>query len=182
MDKTAPKPDELVELAAVVRAHGLRGGLVLKPFNPGSTLLLQMERLLLKDRDGKVTAYEVEDAREHSATQLLVLQGVDTRDAAEALRGSLVCVTRADLPVLEDDEFYLVDLVGLAAFDAQGQPAGRVVDVVEYPSVDCLVVETDAGRREVPNLPRYVLSVDMNARRVVVDQLEEIELETPKPG
>jgi 16S rRNA processing protein RimM len=180
VDKSAPKPDELIELAAVMRAHGLRGELLLKPFNPDSTLLAQMTRVLLKTRDGTVTSYELDEARTHSGMQLLALHGVRTRDAAEALRGSLVCVTRADLPALEDDEFYLVDLVGLAALDTQGNPAGSVVDVVEYPSVNCLVVESEAGRREVPNLPRYVLSIDMTARIVVVDQLEELELETPK--
>jgi 16S rRNA processing protein RimM len=180
VDQPAPNPDELIELAAVVRAHGLRGELLLKPFNPDSTLLTEVTHVLLKTREGAVTRYTVESARVHSAAQLLALREVQGKDAADALRGQLVCVTRADLPPLDEDEFYLVDLVGIQVNDAAGKRIGSVVEVIEYPSVNCLVVESDEGRREVPHLPRYVLSLDMSARVVVVDQLDELELEKPK--
>lgn len=180
MEPRAPNPDELIELAAVVRAHGLRGELLLKPFNPDSTLLGESARVLLKARDGSLTSYEVDAARTHSAAQLLALKGVSTREAAEALRGSLVCVTRADLPALEPGEFYLVDLVGVRALDAEGRQVGVVSDVIEYPSVVCLVVTSAEGTREVPQLPRYVQDLDLGARTLRVEHLDELELERPK--
>lgn len=180
MDRPTPNPDELIELAAVVRAHGLRGELLLKPFNPDSTLLAEVTHVLLKNREGVVTRYTVDGARTHSDAQLLALREVRDKDTADALRSQLVCVTRADLPALSEDEFYLVDLVGIQANDAAGNRIGSVVEVIEYPSVNCLVVESEEGRREVPHLPRYVLSLDMTARVVVVDQLDELELEKPK--
>lgn len=171
---------ELIELAAVVRAHGLRGELLLKPFNPDSTLLGEVTHVFLKARDGSVQRYEVESARPHSAAQLLSLKGVRSRDAGDALRGSLVCVTRADLPQPEEGEHYLVDLVGFSVRDAQGQARGKVEDVIEYPSVVCFVVASEEGTREVPNLPRYVLEIDAQAKTIVVDNLDELELEKPK--
>jgi 16S rRNA processing protein RimM len=171
---------ELIELAAVVRSHGLRGELLLKPFNPESSLLEEVGHVFLKARDGVVQRYEVESAREHSGGQLLALKGVRTREQSDALRGSLVCVTRADFPPPGEGEHYLVDLVGLAARDAQGQPVGTVEDVFEYPSVTCFVVVSAEGSREVPNLPRYVLEIDATQRVLVVDNLEELELEKPK--
>ena len=180
MEAGAPSPDEPIALAAVVRAHGLRGELLLKPFNPDSTLLAQLEHVLLKAPDGSLSSYAVEEARNHGESQLLTLRDVRSREAAEALRGHLVCVLRADLPALEEGEVYLVDLVGLEARDVNGVVVGRVADVIEYPSVTCLVVESAEGRREVPNLPRYVHSLDLETRVVVVDQLEELELERPK--
>jgi 16S rRNA processing protein RimM len=180
VEATAPSPDEPVVLAAVVRAHGLRGELLLKPFNPGSNLLLELSRVLLKAPDGKLSAYTIELARNHSGGQLLMLRGVESRDAAEALRGHLVCVLRADLPALEEGEVYLVDLVGLEARDLNGAAVGLVADVIEYPSVTCLVVRSAEGTREVPNLPRYVQSIDMETHVVVVDHLDELELVQPR--
>jgi 16S rRNA processing protein RimM len=171
---------ELIELAAVMRAHGLRGELLLKPFNPDSTLLSEVSHVFLKARDGAVQRYEVESAREHSGLQLLALKTVRTKDAGDALRGFLVCVTRADLPPAEEGEHYLVDLVGLAVRDTQGQPVGKVEDVFEYPSVTCFVVVSPEGTREVPNLPRYVLEIDAVGGTIVVDHLDELELEKPK--
>ena len=171
---------ELIELAAVVRSHGLRGELLLKPFNPDSTLLTELKHVLLKARDGTVTRFEVESARTHGDGQLLALRGVRSREAGDALRGSLVCVTRADLPAPEEGEHYLVDLVGLEARDAQGELVGKIEDVIDYPSVTCFVVVAPEGTREVPNLPRYVLAIDAAARTVTVDHIDELELEKPK--
>ncbi len=173
---------ELIELAAVVRSHGLRGELLLKPFNPESTLLGEVTHVLLKARDGTVTRFEVEEARTHGDGQLLALKGVRTREASDALRGNLVCVTRADLPAPEEGEYYLVDLVGLEARDAQGERVGKIEQVIDYPSVTCFVVVAPEGKREVPNLPRYVLAIDPAAGTVTVDHIDELELEKPKGG
>jgi 16S rRNA processing protein RimM len=171
---------ELIELAAVVRAHGLRGELLLKPFNRDSTLLIGLSHVFVKARDGSVQRFEVESARDHGAGQLLALKGVRTRDAGDAMRGSLVCVTRAELPPPEEGEHYLVDLVGLSVRDSAGQPIGKVEEVIEYPSVVCFVVVSPEGTREIPNLPRYVLEIDGPGRVIVVDHLDELEFEQPK--
>jgi 16S rRNA processing protein RimM len=171
---------ELVELAAVMRSHGLRGELLLKPFNPDSTLLNEVERVLFKARDGAVRELELLSARPHGEHLLVSLRGVESREQADALRGNLVCVTRAQLPPLAEGEYYLMDLVGLRVFTREGHEAGCVDELIEYPSVTCLVVKGDDGVREVPNLERYVLEVDMPGRRVVVDNLGEIEPTRPK--
>jgi 16S rRNA processing protein RimM len=171
---------ELVELAVVIRAHGLRGELLLKPFNPDSTLLEQVERVLLKSRAGELTALPVRAARPHSGHVRLSLAGVDSREQAEALRGSLVCVTRAELPALAEDEYYLMDLVGLRVCTREGREVGRVDELLEYPSVHCLVVHGEDGTREIPNLERYVVEVDFAGGRVLVDNLDEIEPSKPR--
>jgi len=173
---------ELIELAAIVRAHGLRGELLLKLFNPDSTLLCETPHVFLKARDGSARRFEVESAREHSGSLLMTLKGVDTRDAGEALRGNRVCLTRADFPPPAEGEHYLVDLVGLSVRDAQGNAVGKVEDVIEYPSVTCFLVVAPEGKREVPNLPRYVLEIDAAQALIVVDNLAELELEKPKGG
>lgn len=171
---------QLVELAAVVRAHGLRGELLVKPFNPESTLLASAERVLLKARDGALQEREVTAVRPHGALLLVSLRGVDSKDQADALRGQRVCVPRAQLPPLAEGEYYLMDLVGLRAYTREGAELGRVEDVIEYPTVHCLVLTSEDGVREVPNLERYVLELDLQNARVVVDHLDEIEPAQPK--
>jgi len=158
-----------------MRAHGLKGELLLKPFNPDSTLLLSMDEVLLKSRTGAISTHKVENARMHSGHVLLTLEGVLDRDHGDTLRGNLVCVTRAALPPLEEGEYYLVDLVGLEARDAAGKPIGKVIEVIEYPSANCLAVECEDGVREVPNIERYVLEVDVPNGFVRVEHLDEID-------
>ncbi|HEX5655978.1 MAG TPA: ribosome maturation factor RimM [Polyangiales bacterium] len=167
--------EELVELAAVVRGHALAGELVLKVFNPESDLVASLRELMLRSPTGEITRYKVRSSRGAKEGALVTLEGVTTRDAADALRGHVVCVERATLPALEDGEYYIVDLPGLAVHDTGGQKIGYVEDVIEYPSVAALVVVVEGIVREVPDLPRYLLEVRVADGYVVVDNLEELE-------
>ena len=170
---------ELVELAAIVRAHGLQGELLLKLFNPESELVEQLSEVVLRSPDGSTRPYRVLGVRGGSDATLLTLEGIRDRGAAELMRGSVVCVLRSSLPPLEEGEYYLVDLVGLAVRNEGGETIGRVESVIEYPSVSCLVIETDGEWREVPDLPRYVLEVAVRGGYVVVDHLDEIDTVAP---
>lgn len=175
--------DELVELAAVVRAHGLRGELVLKPFNPESGLLRELSQVTLKVPQAEAPrVFAVSGVRGHSEQVIVALEGVSDRSAAEALRGSLVCVPRSMLPEPEEGEVYLVDLVGLEAREPDGTVIGRVEDIIEYPSVSCLRVEGERGAWEVPDLERYLTSVDIEAGFVVIEHLDELEILRTKGG
>jgi 16S rRNA processing protein RimM len=175
MATTPLDSDELVELAAVARAHGLRGELSLKPFNPDSDLLSEIDAVVLKLPSGETRRFAVDGARGHAGQLILGLEGVRDRDAAEALRGALVCVPRSALPEPAEDEYYLVDLVGLEARDAAGARVGRVEDILQYPSVACLLVRGDAGSWEVPDTERYLIEVAVEQGYVVVDHLDELE-------
>jgi 16S rRNA processing protein RimM len=182
MPSPSTADDELVELAAVVRAHGLRGELVLKPFNPESDLLREVPHVLLKGADGSVSTHKVRGARGHREHVILALDDVCDRDAAEALRGSLVCVLRRDLPELGEGEYYLIDLLGLEVRDQQDRLLGRVEDVLQYPSVSCLHVVGDDGAWEIPDTDRYLVEVDLQAGVVRVDHVDELDVLHTKRG
>lgn len=175
--------DELVELAAVVRAHGLRGELVLKPFNPESELWRELEQITLKlPQGGVLREYTVRGVRGYAEHIIVALEGVLDRTAAESLRGSVVCVPRSSLPEPEEGECYLVDLLGLEAREPGGAVIGRVEDILEYPSVSCLLVAGERGAWEVPDLERYVTEVDLEAGYVVIEHLDELEILRTKAG
>lgn len=165
----------LVALGAVARPHGVRGELRIHRFNPDSMLLLDRETVWLR-QDGREREVRVERARLHGKLVLLTLEGVRGRDAAEALRGAEVCVPREELPPPDEDELYHVDLVGLSAVREDGTAVGTVSDVIQYPSVDCLAVDSDEGRREIPLLEPYVREVDLDAGRVVLAHVEDFDL------
>jgi len=171
-----PSADEIVELAAVIRAHGLGGMVVLKPFNPNSALLYETKQVFLRAPDGARRLITLREAKEHSGSILCAIEGVSDRDAAEALRGSVICVTRADLPDPDEGEHYLMDLVGLRAEDETGKLLGLVEEVIEYPSVVCLKVVSDDAILEVPHTDRYLLSVEIEAGLVRVGHVDELDI------
>ena len=172
---TAPS-DEIVELAAVMRAHGLGGMVILKPFNPNSALLYETKKAIIKAPDGSRRPVQLREAREHSGTILCAIEGVSDRNSAEALKGSVICVTRAELPEPDEGEHYLMDLVGLRVEDEAGKPVGIVEEVIEYPSVVCLKVVSDDAVLELPHIDRYLIEADVEAGVVRAAHLDELDI------
>jgi 16S rRNA processing protein RimM len=165
-----------VELGYIAGTHGLRGDLRVKQHNPDSELLFELEEVGLRHA-GVVRMHEVASVRGAGKGLLLHLAGVDSIEAAEALRGAELCIPRAALPPLPPGEFYHVDLEGLAALRVDGTQLGVVERVCDYPASQVVRIQGPEGVWEVPMVEPYLVSVDVEAGEVVVDRLEDLELE-----
>ena len=134
-----------IALAAVAGAHGVKGELRLKLFSASAASLAAHETICVGGIERRLLS--VRDAGKAAVARI---EGVSDRSAAEALRGSLIEVDRSSLPPLEDGEYYHVDLIGMAAEDAAGQPVGTVVAVENFGAGDLLEIETDGKRALIP--------------------------------
>jgi 16S rRNA processing protein RimM len=156
-----------IPVAEVSRPHGIRGELRLSVYNLGSDLLLRRPPVVLRMKDGAERDATITGARAVNKGVLVTLAGVDSRDAAEALRGAEVRVRRDLFPNPEEEEFYACDLEGARAVLPSGEEVGRVTAVQSYPTCDVLLVDRGAaGTLEIPLVDAYVASVDP-ARAVV---------------
>jgi 16S rRNA processing protein RimM len=100
--------------------------------------------------------------------------GVDDRDGAELLRGKYLEVDADDVSPLPDGRFYHWQIVGLEVRRRTGELVGRVVDVQEYPANDVWVVDRGDSELLIPALKDFVVEVDVEAGRIIVDlPLEE---------
>jgi 16S rRNA processing protein RimM len=162
---------DLIAVGYVARAHGVRGELRVHTHDPDSTTLFDVERVFI----GGVER-EVQSARPAAqGAVLLVVTGVEDRDAAEALKGQAVEVRREDVPLAEG-EFLVADLRGCAVFDEGGAALGEIVELLHGPQ-DLLVIHGDDGERILPLVAELVVSVDVAARRVVVVLPEDLPVE-----
>jgi 16S rRNA processing protein RimM len=159
---------ELLAVGRVARAHGIRGRVLIAPYNAESDGLERVRRMWLGERD-----FEVERAERVNLGYLVALRGVADRDQAAALRGQEVRVDRAELPALDEGEMYAVDLIGYEVSDPQGRIRGVVENLEEAGPQDLLRL---AGGTLVPL--SLVKEVQPEARRIVVDAPEGLfELE-----
>ena len=100
----------------------------------------------------------------------LSLAGVDSRDAALALRGRIVLADAARLPALPEGDHYWFELVGCRVETAEGRVLGTVCELMATGAHDVLVVESADGKRHlIPTAERFLREVDVAARRVVVE-------------
>lgn len=98
------------------------------------------------------------------------IAGVGDRDAAARLTGTRLYVDRAVLPPTEEDEYYLADLVGLAAVDASGAAVGRVAAVHDHGAGTFLEIAREgAAAMLLPFTRAAVPVVDISAGRLVID-------------
>ncbi len=105
------------------------------------------------------------------------LDGVADRDQAEALKGLRLYVPRDKLPKPRRGEWYVADLIGLAAMDTGGTPLGRVKSVQNFGASDVIEIGRDGGASEfLPFTKQVVPEVDIEGGRIVIHPPDEIEV------
>jgi len=166
-----------IELGVIAKPHGVQGEIRVHVFNPESTMLAQLAEVFLIGEEGEEPALvEIESTRQGPKALLMRLAGVRSREDVEALRGYTLCVPREALPELAEGEYYHADLIGLEALDGD-EAVGKVVDVIDYPSAECLKIQRPEGYIEVPMLPRWLDRVDVEAGKVHLKDLDDIPLQ-----
>ncbi|WP_373142342.1 ribosome maturation factor RimM [Mycobacterium marinum] len=163
---------ELV-IGRVVKAHGIAGEVVVeirtdepdRRFTPGASLHAK------RSRDGGTGRnYVIEGVREHGARLLVRLAGVNDRDTADGLRGSLFVIDSADLPPIEEpDTYYDHQLEGLRVRTTAGQDVGVVAEVLHTGAGELLAVKCDSGEVLVPFVGAIVTSVSLDDRILEID-------------
>ncbi|NNG19541.1 ribosome maturation factor RimM [Naumannella sp. ID2617S] len=152
-----------VRVGRIGRAHGIRGELTVEPLTDEPDRRFTPGAELRAEDGGRRVA--IAGSRWHSGRLLVRLAGVEDRNAAEELRGTiLVADVPADEPPAAADEYWDRDLVGLEVRLADGTPAGRVTRV-QHGAQDLLEIRTTAGAtRLVPFVAALVPEVDPAAR------------------
>lgn len=113
-------------------------------------------------------SYSVLDIKLHGNGLVALLDGVEDRDAALALRSREIAVPRALLPPAPENQYYWSDLIGLTVVNEQGVVLGDIAQLLESGAHDVLVVRGDRERL-IPFVGPIVRTVDLAARRVLVD-------------
>ncbi|MBD5557503.1 MAG: 16S rRNA processing protein RimM [Desulfovibrio sp.] len=161
-------PEGYVELGAVARPHGIRGELAVDWYADAAPAAFP--RLWLCRRGAEPASVEVLASRNHKGRPLLTLAGVTGRDAAEALRGALLCVPRAELPEPAGDEVYVADLMGADVILPDGSRVGRLDHVEQPAGQEIWAIRTDDGREILfPAQADFIRSFDLAGRRVCID-------------
>jgi 16S rRNA processing protein RimM len=193
-------PDDAVEVARIVDAFGIKGGLKVLPFAADPKALLGSRRWFLKPAEPRPGAnarrmpnrsdeaafvlpsvLRITQARVQGDVLVASAREVVDRNAAEALRGARVFVSRASFPSTEDDEYYWIDLIGLQVFNRDGVELGRVSDLLDTGAHCVLRIKRDddgtskpevgdeTGERLIPFVAAYIDQVSLAQGRINVD-------------
>lgn len=181
---STPSLDELIELGAVQDAQGLQGQIKVRPHSSEPVALLKSKAVWLSliprriagvstsHEQASLQRYQVKQAKMHSGTVVMTLDGVTDRDQAEALKGARILVGREVFPVAESDSYYWVDLIGCAAHNLQGEYLGTVIDISDNGAHGIIAlgdVESKIVKQLIPFVKEVVQSVDLPNKLLTLD-------------
>ena len=148
-------PEDAVEIGRVMGSWGVKGWIKVQPFSLDPQALFSTKRWFLRPPEATSVAaraalaampvLKVIQAKQHGELVLAAIQDLEGRDAAEALRGARVFVSRTSFPTAAEGEYYWVDLIGLTVVNRQGVVLGEVVGLMETGAHDVLRVQPPAG-------------------------------------
>lgn len=155
-----------VVIGFIAAPHGVQGTLKVKAPGSGRHLRKDIEPFV----DG--VRRRILAVREIPKGFLVDLEGVTDREEAARLRGSELLLDRNELDLPEEEEFYVGDLIGLVAYNSEGTHIGSVVDLLETPAHEVLVVRNQsAAEHYIPFTFEHVPRVDQERSCVVVNLL-----------
>jgi 16S rRNA processing protein RimM len=152
--------------------YGIKGWIKARPFTAVPDALLDYDRwwLAKPERDNAWREFRVLESRLHVDTVVAQLEGIAVREDAMAWRGALVGVPRDSLPSAPSGEYYRDELVGFGVVNRDGQALGSVAGFLDSGAHPILQVHGDDGRvRLIPWVHAYIDTVDIGARRILVD-------------
>ena len=171
-----PRP-EWIEVGRISRAHGVRGDVrvTLCTDNPdrfvvGAVMYGVADRSGLRRAEPERMPLEIESMKGLEDSPIVKFAGVESRTEAEGLRGLVLQVPAADLPELDEGEFYSFELEGLEVRSPDGTVVGTVTEVLESPAHDLLAIDLAAGGEMLaPFIHEFVPDVDLDSGYLVVD-------------
>ena len=153
---------QFIEAGEIVTTHGVRGEVKVLSWLDAPEVLCEFDRCRI---DGK--EYKMESVRVQKTCNLVKLEGIETMEAAQAMRGKTMELYREDI---DDEVIFAAELIGVEVF-ADGENIGKIVDVLDYPGNSVYVVK---GQHEymIPAVKQFILSTDMESNEMQVKLIE----------
>ena len=158
---------QFIEAGEIVTTHGIKGEVKVLPFLDSVEDLCDFDRCRI---DGK--EYEIEACRVQKTCNLVKLSGIDTMEAAQAMRGKTVELYREDI---DEDIIFAAELIGVRVFSDEKE-VGQITDVLDYPGNKVYVVK---GEKEymIPAVKAFILDTDMETEIMHVRLIEGMEVD-----
>jgi len=160
-----------VAVGAISRTHGLRGELTVVPYLPDPTYYERIGDFYIK-RGNSLKEVKLERVRTKGEFLLLKFFGLDTIEAVQEFKGSLIVVERESIGEAPEGEYFYFDLIGLKAVSNDGLELGSIEDIIETPAGQIFVINRDGTELLVPAAPELVEKVDRDRGTITLNLLE----------
>jgi len=164
--------EEYLEVGQIVNTNGLKGTLKVKPLTDDITRFEDLETIYVqKGKD--LVEFNIQDVKYSKNMVLLKLEGIDNIEEAEKYKNLYLKINREDAVELEDDSYFIVDIIGCEVFTDVGDFLGKVIDVFPTGSNDVYTVRNSENKDILlPAIEDVVKDIDIENKKIIVHLLE----------
>ncbi len=166
-------PDDFITIGVVQKPRGLKGELKILPTTDHPERFSQVERLFLVSPEGERLRAFVAGVRYGQGSVFLRLKNYETPESVARFRGWEIRIPRSEALPLQEDEFYIFDLIGLDVWTTGGECIGTVADVQVFAGNQLLCVNSPEKKEYlIPFVREFVKEVLLQEGRIVIEPIE----------
>lgn len=169
-DTTKSEPRFLI-IGRIVKAHGIRGEVAVEVLTDFPERFATMTTVYLGG-EGEARPVTLSKHRWHKERVLLTFAGITDRNQAEGLKGLFIQIPLDEAMPLDEDHYYLYQLIGLQVVTRQGQVLGKVVEFIETGANGVYVVQSGRKKILLPAIPEVILDIDLAAGTITVNLID----------
>lgn len=163
---------EMLEIGQIINTFGIKGFVKVIPFTDDIKRFDNLEKVYVKTKK-EIKEYEIEEVKYHKNMVLIKFKGINKLEEANLLREAYLKVNRKDSIPLEEDAYFIVDLIGLEVYTEEGVLLGRLEDIFNTGSNDIYVVKDELGKQVLlPAIAEVIKEISVENKKIIVHLLK----------
>ena len=164
--------EDLLQVGVITQTHGVRGEVKVFPTTDDPERFLDLKKVLL-DTGRETLPLEIQSVKFFKQFVILKFKGIDNINDIERYKRCPLLVTREDAVELEEDEFFIADMIGMKVVTEDGEEFGTLKDVMETGANDVYIIDSDEhGEVLIPAIRECILDVDVEEQKMTIHLME----------
>ena len=164
--------EEYLEIGQIVNTSGLKGFLKVIPLTDDITRFEDLKTVYIQEKKDLVE-FKIQDVKYSKNMVLLKLEGIDDIGEAEKFKNFYIKINRKDAVELEEDSYFIVDIIGCKVFTDENEFLGKVIDVFQTGSNDVYTVKNNEDKEILlPAIEDVIKNVNIENKKIVIHLME----------
>ena len=154
--------EKQLQVGVISSTHGVRGEVKVFPTTDDVTRFRQLKKVYL-DTGREMLPLEIQNVKFFKQFAILKFKGIDNINDIEKYRGKSLMIDREDAVDLDEDEYFIADMIGMKVYTEDGSEFGTLKDVMETGANDVYIIDSpEYGEVLIPAIRECILDVDMD--------------------
>ena len=164
--------EKQLQVGVISSTHGVRGEVKVFPTTDDVTRFRQLKKVYL-DTGREMLPLEIQNVKFFKQFAILKFKGIDNINDIEKYRGKSLMIDREDAVDLDEDEYFIADMIGMKVYTEDGSEFGTLKDVMETGANDVYIIDSlEHGEVLIPAIRECILYVDMDEERITIHLME----------